>query len=286
MRNIALVALSFALFTLTAQAAMLESRIMSVDVVDGDDEALVMAEADGRVLRADARDVVLVGALQAAVENGQLVRFDVNGKGEIQGAMQIQTENSVEVKSHDKAEASFSYTVFNTMADAETAFRSMSMSYRNKSQCFNRAHAWSYDLSRNHGIATGKVFIFFTRGYIRKYRFEWWFHVAPYTLVSENGSSVEYVLDRRYSKGPRDMRTWTNTFMKNDAFCPQVAKYTDYRKNQADQWCYLIKANMYYRSPMDLELLERDGREELGWNNSEIRTARKEAFSNWRNYNP
>lgn len=287
MRNAALLALCFALLSAATQAATLDSRVMDIDVTDGESDVIVMAEAEGRVLRADARDAVLVEALKAAKQSGETIRFDLTTTGFINGAMSIGTEPTfIEESAGNKADVNFVPTVFNTLADAQAAFGSMSRTYRDKSQCFNRAHAWAYDMWRLRGVSTSKVFIFFTRQYIRKFRFEWWFHVAPYTLVNLNGASVEHVLDRRYTKGPIDMRAWTNVFMKNDAFCPEVALYSQYRKNQSQQWCYLIKANMYYRSPRDLELLETQGRQELGWNNAEIRTARKEAFRDWKRFNP
>ena len=288
MRNVALLCLCFTLFSISAHAALLDSRVMAVDASEGESEVIVMAEADGRVLRADARDTVMVEALQAAVVSGVTLRFDLGLKGRINGVMQIAQDKSlVETANINKAaDAAFVPSVFNTMEDAQAAFNSMSRTYKNKSQCFNRAHVWAYEMWKNRGISTSKVFIFFTRQYIRKYDFDWWFHVAPYTVVNVNGASVEHVLDRRYTAGPRDMRAWTNVFMKNDAFCPEVAKYTDYRNHQREQWCFLIKSNMYYRSPLDLELLERDGRQETGWVNSEIRAARREAFKNWRNFNP
>ena len=289
MRTIALFAVCFGLFAVTAKASVLESRIMAVDVVQGDPEAIVMAEEEGRALRADARDDALIEALSAAAKSGQTLRFDFDAKnGFIKGVMGVvlaSGEKNLEC-SCDKNADTFSSTVLNSLDDAQTAFNSMDRNTKKSSQCFNRAHGWAYDLYRTRGISSNKVFIFFSRQYIKKYKYDWWFHVAPYVLVNVNGQAVEHVLDRSYTKGPREMRTWTNIFMYNDALCPVVTKYTDYRNHQNEQWCFLIKANMYYRSPMDLELLERDGRQETGWNMSEIRTARKQAFKNWRSYNP
>lgn len=287
MRNAALVALCFALFSILAHARTLDSRVVSIDAGENETWALVFAEAEGRVLRVDSRQSDLIEAISAAAQSGTELRFDIGERGIVHGVMQLaQLKSLPEEISPLTSNSDFVPTVFASLSEAQTAFNSMSRMYKNKSQCFNRAHVWSYELWKHHSVSTGKVFIFFTRQYIRKFDFEWWFHVAPYTWVNEAGATTEYVLDRRYSAGPRDMRTWTNIFMKNDAFCPEVQKYSQYRQNQGAQWCYLIKANMFYRSPLDLELLERNGRQELGWNNAEIRTARREAFKNWRNFNP
>lgn len=45
-----------------------------------------------------------------------------------------------------------------------------------ESQCFNRAMIWTYEWWKNHEIRSNKIFLFFTRSYIRKFNFEWWFH--------------------------------------------------------------------------------------------------------------
>lgn len=290
MRTIALLVVCFGLFAATAKASVLESRILAVDVAHGDPEAIIMAEEEGRVLRADARDDVLIEALNSAVQSEQVLRFDYDKKnGFIKGVMGVveaSVEKDLNVSCDKSLTDTFRSTVLNSLEDAQAAFNSMDRRTKRNSQCFNRAHGWSYDLWRTRGISSHKVFIFFSRQYIKKYKYDWWFHVAPYVLVNVNGQAVEHVLDRSYTKGPREVRTWTNVFMYNDALCPVVNKYTDYRNHQSEQWCFLMKTNMYYRSPRDLELLERDGRQETAWNMIELRTARKQAFKKWRDYNP
>ena len=46
------------------------------------------------------------------------------------------------------------------------------------SQCYDKAHYWSYEWSRQN-LSLGKMFLFFTESYIRRYNYKWWFHVAP-----------------------------------------------------------------------------------------------------------
>ena len=50
----------------------------------------------------------------------------------------------------------------------------------NSSQCYNRAHVWTYEAFKKYNIYMGKMWIFYTDKYIREFNNKWWFHVAPY----------------------------------------------------------------------------------------------------------
>jgi hypothetical protein len=43
---------------------------------------------------------------------------------------------------------------------------------------------------------------------------------------------------------------------------------------------------MYFRSPSDIERLETEGRNLVEFDLAGVRDARREAFRNWRDYNP
>lgn len=61
--------------------------------------------------------------------------------------------------------------------------------------CANRAHLWAYDFSRQAGIKTGKIFIFFGSSIWKKEdKHGYMYHVAPYII--ENGH--EYVMEASY----------------------------------------------------------------------------------------
>lgn len=270
-------------------AAELKTRLVNVATPEiSDKEVMIFAENEGRVLWADAKDEVMLNALREAQKDGLNValRFD-NESGKIFGAelLEVATlEESFEAKSDEKS--FYTPTVMNSLSDAQSLFNRQDGNTKRWSQCFNRAHGWSYDMWRMSGVNSMKVFIFFTQRYIKAYRYKWWFHVAPFVVVQTSSGPVEHVMDVSYSRGPTQMRPWTDMFMKNSAACPTVEKYSQYRQNQWTQDCYLIKASMYYRSPSDLELLETQGRQELSWNLNEVREAREEAFRNHRDYNP
>ena len=154
----------------------------------------------------------------------------------------------------------------------------MSSNTKSKSQCYNRAHVWSWELySRFHNgqrIQTGKMWLFFTRRYIREYDYKWWFHIAPYLTV--NGEPK--VIDRSYSNGPQNERTWTNMFMGNNAECKQIVRYSDYENNQNSEYCYTIKTSVYYWQPWQIEGLEKNGQVRNQWNSWEVKKAYKNVF--------
>ena len=167
-----------------------------------------------------------------------------------------------------------------TIADMGTAqkyFREGRHSPKD-SQCFNRALIWTYEWWKNHSLRSMKLLIYFTRNYIRRYNFEWWFHIAPYVHVMENGKVVERVMDVKYTRGPIEFRKWTNIFMKNDAECNVITKYSDYADHPYSGECYLQRTNMYTYQPADLQMNEAWGYTKSNFIYEELKGAYLEAF--------
>ena len=288
MKKMLIGALALAMLVPGLHAAELTTRIAQVGEPQGTEkEVPVMAEAEGRVLWVDARDSSLLNALTEAVKQDRTVRVDFHeATGTLKGVelLDVVVESSETGNFGDEKE-NFIPSVLD-LNSAQTIFDAMDGRTKRNSQCFNRAHGWAYDMKSRYSVDSMKIFIFFTSRYIREYRYKWCFHVAPYVLIAQNNMTVEHVMDVSFTNGPSLMRDWTDYFMENNAACASVNTYTEYRQNQQAQHCYLIRANMFYRSPRDLELLESQGRQELGWNLDEVAEARRQAFKNWENYNP
>ena len=288
MKKMLIASLALVLAAPAVFAAELTTRLVDVGQPQaGETEVPVMAEGEGRVLWVDARDTALLAALTSAQLADRTVRIDFNeADGRLNGVVLLDVVADVEETGEFGYEKeNFNPSVLN-LASAQSIFDAMDGRTKRNSQCFNRAHGWAYDMKTRYNVDSMKIFIFFTSRYIREYRYKWWFHVAPMVLVADNNMSVEHVMDVSFTNGPTLMRNWTDYFMQNNAACPSVNTYSEYRLNQQAQHCYLIRANMFYRSPRDLELLETQGRQEVGWNMSELAEARRQAFKNWRNYNP
>jgi hypothetical protein len=168
-------------------------------------------------------------------------------------------------------------TTIPDMATAQKFFREARYNPKD-SQCFNRAMVWSYEWWRDHSLKSNKILIFFTRNYIRRYNFEWWFHIAPYVHVMDQGKVVERVMDRKYSRGPIEFRRWTDIFMRNDAECPVITKYSEYADHPYSGECFLMRTHMYTYQPADLQMYDAWGYKKTSFNMDEVRGAYLEAF--------
>ncbi len=161
---------------------------------------------------------------------------------------------------------------------ASNVFYRMRTNYQDDSQCYNRAHIWTYEEYKRTSLLSNKLFLFFTSRYIWAYNFKWWFHVTP--MVYVGGSSYAYwrALDRRYTRGPLTIQTWTNIFVYNHATCPVISKWTDYYNHQSAQYCYVLPTSMYYWQPRDMKAFEETGFEKTQFISSEVNYAYWEAF--------
>lgn len=169
-------------------------------------------------------------------------------------------------------------TVLQNLSEVNSVFKRMNRGWQSESQCYNRAHVWNYEEFQKTGLKSKKVFIFFTRRYIRDYNFYWWFHAIPTVLASNQGDVVERYLDPRYARSPLTRKNWTDIFVRSRRDCPVISKYSDYRDNQESEHCYLHFSSMYYWQPRDLEKFERTGYEKKSFIQSEVNHAYKEAF--------
>ena len=169
-------------------------------------------------------------------------------------------------------------TVLPSMASANEIFRKMNRGWQGDSQCYNRAHVWSYEEFQRSNLKSKKVFIFFTRRYIRNYNFYWWFHSVPTVMVQHENSVVERALDPRFVKSPLSMKAWSDVFVKSKRSCPVVTRYSDYRNNQETEDCYFHFSSMFFWQPRDLETLERTGVEKKSFVRSDVNYAYWEAF--------
>lgn len=279
------------LASLNALAAEITTTIVEVGSVEaGDKQVMVFAQTEGRVLWVDAHDSILIEALKIAKEKNLLVNVNFRDfTGTIKG-VELLERAMPEINSEESLEkntlANFEPSVIDSLASSQTVFNRLDGKTKWRSQCYNRAHGWAYDMWTQSRVNSMKVFIFFTQRYIKAEKYKWWFHVAPYVLTNMEGASVETVLDRTFTRGPLKMKDWSDKFMKSNQNCPVVTRYSDYRNNQFTQDCYLIKTSMYYRSPSDIERNEREGRHLTGWDLGGVADARKQAFKNWRDYNP
>ena len=279
MLTLTLLISSFSLF-----AATYQSQIHSLDLGKNGEPHLILLN-DGHVafLASDQKSTRdLLRAIKLNLKNKEWVEVKLDKKLNLISIQTLSPDGSEERASMEAAselEKLREYIpTITTSTNASRVFRNMRRDYQNNSQCYNRAHIWTFEEWKRSSLNSMKLFLFFTSKYIRTYRYHWWFHVTPMVYVGGSSQSNWRALDRRYTRGPLTTKTWTNIFMHNNATCNVVNKYYDYRNNQQTQWCYLIPSSMYFWQPRDIERRDRTGYEKTNYINSEVNHAYWEAF--------
>lgn len=263
----------------SAFSATLTSKIHSIDKGVNGEADLIMLENGETAFLEKTEAKFFSASLDQTIKSQDTVEIELD---ENRSVISIQTVAPLKSESWEEAplvnlEKRRDPSVISS-AQASTAFSKMRRNYQNNSQCYNRAHIWSYEEFNRTGISTGKLFLFFTSKYIRNYRYHWWFHVTPMAYVGGTSQSNWRALDRRYTRGPLTTKTWTDVFMHNNATCPVVYKYTDYRNHQQSQDCYLIPTTMYFWQPRDILRQENTGYQKTQFIKSEVNHAYWEAF--------
>lgn len=259
---------------LSAHAEQLESRIHSIDVAPKKGVSHLIKLENGRVIFVNHNDTDSLNAFKTSLKEQSLLNVEVDEKSNFLSAESVDDKSEpISREVEPSARLSYVPTVVSS-AQASAIFKRMRRDYQNNSQCYNRAHIWTYEEWKKTGLKSMKVFLFFTSRYIRNYRYKWWFHVAP--MVSS--SSGDLVLDRRYTSGPRLKDTWTKNFIYSGRKCPIVNNYYDYRNNQQTEDCYMIPTSMYFWQPWNIQARDNGRGSPTQYYQSNINHAYWEAF--------
>jgi hypothetical protein len=253
--------LVLAILTTNAIAERIQDTVHSISYGKNGEDHLVYL-TNGRVLFFDQSEVL--------PKVGTVVEVDFTDDNQVNAISSLPSQPLPLIESEYFRRGIDDGTVLNSYTDANAVFRGMNRSWRNNTECTDRAHIWSYEEWRRRGLISRKVFLFFTNTYIRRYNYHWWFHVSPYTLVNSSNGIVEYVLDRRYTSTPRTMKSWTDLFIRSRRNCP-VTTYRHYRENKNSvEHCFAVKSNMYNRLPYHVRMEEDSGRTQSRFNMSEV----------------
>lgn len=272
------VGILFSFFSL-ALCANTSIRALVSDI----DRSLVPGEmtliylSDGRVARVLPNQEELISELYGARNERQWLDVTLDNERNVVSFTRAKAPPKRPDGTTLKTQENFTPSVISSPEEAQAIFLSARTNHKD-SQCYNRAHVWAYDWRIKNRLFTSKVWLFFTRKYIRKYNFDWWFHVSPYFLIQEDGRIKEWIADVKYAKSPIKLKQWTDIFLRNDADCPVVENYSEWANYPETGWCYTMKSSMYYYRPLDLEILEKEGVERNIWDPFEVRAAYKEAF--------
>jgi hypothetical protein len=269
-----------------------------IDIIDEGEDFLVLA-SDGLVYELTNRDSEIINEAYNALKTKRVVELAkpvlslnkyLNTRQKIVGFKNFSeqlTENKSKISSFKTSDLlntevptpldNFQVSGVSTLEESLSLFKTMRKDTRKRSQCYNRAHVWSFEMNKklieNKRINLGKVWIFFSRKYIKEYDYKWWFHVAPY--IENTNSNDIFVMDRKFTRKPLALRGWTDTFMQNNAKCSGVKYYSEYRSRMFSEECFIIKSSMYYWQPNEIKALENGGAEKNEFEMAELKTAYK-----------
>lgn len=255
------------------------TQIYDIDYGTGDEDTLVLLNT-GQVAKVPKNNSKILNNLSTAKNAKHSYNFTLDDDRNIIAVSEIEGPQITETLPPEVSNQKSTYipTTIASMDVAKKYFKSARYNSKD-SQCFNRAMVWSYEWWRNHSLKSNKILIYFTRTYIRRYNFEWWFHIAPYVhVMDENGKVVERVMDRKYSSGPRTFKQWTDIFMQKDPECPVITKFSDYADYPYTGQCYLQRTHMYTYQPADLQMYEAWDYSKDKFLMEEVRGAYLEAF--------
>ena len=235
-------------FQFTAQAD--EARVLKIEPASTPSEPALVYLDSGRVLRVDSSDEKTLMRLKVLQQSGDPIRFEGDFVGEAPAEAHPQFRP---LQAPVQAPPEYTPTDFQTYENAHAQFRRLSTRMRRRSQCYQRAENWVYEMWQSGRVYSMKIFMFFTRRYIRDYQYGWWFHVTPVVEVA----GTDYTLDPTFTSDALPVPKWTSYFMPRNVTCARVEKYSDYENHQEEQLCYHIRVPMYYYQPLNVEAMEK-----------------------------
>lgn len=266
------------LISFKSHAFAIRTTVHSVHLGEKSEPHLVFLSS-GEVAFLRGPNKAMSESFQVASDKKDILEINLDKNHNLISVQQLPQARDAEnsVPSDQDELMSYAPSIISTTT-ASSTFTKMRRDYQLQSQCYNRAHIWTYEEYKRSGLRSNKLFLFFTTRYIRAYNYFWWFHVTPMVYVGGTTSAFWKTLDRRYTRSPLSLRTWTNIFMYNDANCPIVYRWSDYYNHQSTQYCYLIPKSMYFWQPRDIVTEENSGYVKTQYISSQINYAYWEAF--------
>lgn len=257
----------------------ISSSIYDIDFAKGDQQETLILLNSGQVAKVPAGKSEVLENLVQGKKNNLIYHFILDKDRFVVEATPSSKALQAPVVFKSKNLMNYSYlpTTIPSIDVAKKYFREARYNPKD-SQCFNRALVWTYEWWRKHSLKSNKILIYFTRNYIRRYNFEWWFHIAPYVHVMDEGKVVERVMDIKYTSRPLEFRAWTNIFTSRDPECMVISKFSDYADHPYVGDCYIQRTYMYTYQPADLQMEEAWGYIKDQFVMKEVRQAYLEAF--------
>jgi hypothetical protein len=266
--------------SMNSYALEISTQVTEIEISEKGYEHSLVFLASGEVAKIKPGQNELLQQLLSAKDHQQSLKLTMNKGREITHvdllSATLEQDTSV-LSSSQKSLNVENPTVLNSLSIAQKYFSSARYKHK-ESQCFNRAHIWSYEWKTQNRINTSKMFIFFSIKYIREHDFQWWFHVAPYVHVVIGTDIKERIMDRKYLSAPGSVREWIDRLIIAGTQCRTIEKFSEYSNYPESGDCYLLRSSMYTYWPLDLEMEELNGTKKRAWVEDEIEQAYSEAL--------
>ncbi|HXH76273.1 MAG TPA: protein-glutamine glutaminase family protein [Bacteriovoracaceae bacterium] len=266
----------FIVFTIFCSLPVLaESFIANIHSISEGEETLIKF-SNGRVGFMPS-DTESLNSLKHFHE--ETVEVELDSESELVSMARISGSKNKSVLENDfLPQTKLPQTIMTKRENVVSVFNRLNKTYLADSECYNRAHIWAYEEYKKNSIVMNKVFVFFSDAYIKKYNFKWWFHVAPYLLYRRDGALYAGVLDHQFSQGPQSIKSWTDTWIETKNPCKLINRYSEYSLNTLPNECYLMKVDMFFWQPRDMESVEKGGLKKESFLSDEVKHAYTEAF--------
>ncbi|MAZ50023.1 MAG: hypothetical protein CME65_15785 [Halobacteriovoraceae bacterium] len=286
-----LITLSLQTLLLANAHAGLKTRILKVISPETSTDAFeVLVAKDRQIFTVNPSQAELLEELRRAEELNSVVELTGNEDNELLSLELIEEgDNVLDFYPSEGLHPMTNYTPSNIdgVDRATELFNELAEGSRWMSQCFNRAHLWSRQLDKEHGVKSMKILIYYTKRFRNEIGGKWWFHIAP--MVDVNGE--HYVLDKEFTRAPVTEENWEHIFTRKmeekgiyGYRCKVIQNISEYYDdyNQNNEYCNIQITSMYYWEPNDMSRLERTGEQKTEYLNRELRIAAKNVYWRWR----
>lgn len=277
-----------------ANASSRTVGIVEIESVEGDESSYAIYATDGQIYEINASDDLTIEQAIAAKSNQEKVTINISEFSASEDILGVRSQ-VLDIKriseKTDEANAPISsrkmlysedllmtdyITNFTNESSVDSIFRAQRTDVRKRSQCYNRAHVWAWEMRRfteeGRKVQPGKMWLYFTKKYIRQYRYKWWFHVAPFVQLNRQDT----VMDKKFLRGPVTRREWTDFFVTPRTECPVISRYSQYANNPYQGNCFLMRTSVHYSQPYQMENLEKGkGQPQREWTQRELNYAYK-----------
>lgn len=288
--------LMLAVTTVSAKTTV-KVGISDIEQVKGESELYALFASNGQIYELEDSFNTHLAEARLALKNGERVILELTENSDVENVLGLRnnilnitrvenTSSSLNSKVAPKRTNKSLYNASSLLSDYITDFRSsrsvdrvfyeQRTKTRKKSQCYNRAHLWSWEMRKfsegGRKVQPGKMWIYFTKRYISDYKYKWWFHVAPF--VTLNGQDM--VMDRKFLRTPVTRRAWSDFFIQPRTHCPLITRYSQYANNPYQGNCFLMRTSVHYHQPYQIENLELGHPVQRNWVEWELKIAYKD----------